>query len=246
MTTKLHTVLALLKGTRQRAYAANAELRKNAKKDELYQGIARRYQPRKEDGDELPNESTLVRQNARSVLDQFITTQTQLWDLTGTMEATSGVARADIVVDGVTLATSVPATFMLFLERQLDDVRTFVSEIPVLNPSEVWHFDGTSGVWATTPSKTVRTKKIPRNHVIAEATQHHPAQVQVFTEDEIVGDWTTIKYSGALPASRKVEIIAQVDALKDAIKAARERANEVDVIDFTASGRLLAFLLGAS
>jgi hypothetical protein len=246
MTTKLHTVLALLKGTRQRAYAANAELRKTAKKNDLYAGIARRYQPRKEDGDTLPEESTLVQQDAGDILEQFVANQVKLWDLTGTMEATSGVARADIVTSNNTvLATDVPATFMLFLERQLDDVRTFINDIPTLNPAEVWHTDP-SGTWATEPFKTVRTKKIPRNHVIAPATDKHPAQVQVFTEDEIVGDWTTIKYSGALAAGHKREIIDRIDALKDAVKSARERANEAEVVEVRVAARLFDYLLGGS
>ena len=48
--------------------------------------------------------------------------------------------------------------------------------------------------------QTLRTKKVPRNHVKAEATEKHPAQVEVYYEDVAVGYWTTVKFSGALPA----------------------------------------------
>jgi hypothetical protein len=35
--------------------------------------------------------------------------------------------------------------------------------------------------------------------VKAEATEKHPAQVEVYHEDVVVGQWKTVKFSGALP-----------------------------------------------
>lgn len=48
--------------------------------------------------------------------------------------------------------------------------------------------------------------QVPRNHVKAEATDKHPAQVEVYHEDVPVGYWTTVKFSGALPARRVNEL----------------------------------------
>jgi hypothetical protein len=79
--------------------------------------------------------------------------------------------------------------------------------------------------------QTVRTKKIPRNHVKAEATEHHPAQVEVYYEDVPVGYWRTVKFSGAMPARRVNEILERVEKLQQAVKFAREEANSVEIED---------------
>ncbi|WP_445307320.1 DUF7873 family protein [Microcoleus vaginatus] len=40
--------------------------------------------------------------------------------------------------------------------------------------------DASADCWATEPVQTLKTFKTPRNHVKAEATEHHPAQVDVY------------------------------------------------------------------
>ena len=68
-----------------------------------------------------------------------------------------------------------------------------------------------------------------RNHVRAEATTKHPAQVDVYKEDVVVGYWKSIKYSGALPAVRLNELLGRVEKLQKAVKFAREEANSKEV-----------------
>ncbi len=41
-----------------------------------------------------------------------------------------------------------------------------------------------------------------RVQVKAEATDKHPAQAELYCEDMPIGYWTTVKFSGALPACR--------------------------------------------
>src|SRR5690606_37924291 len=131
-------------------------------------------------------------------------------------------AKADVVVNGTVILSQVPATYLLFLEKQLTDLHTFVRKLPVLDASETWTFDNSADCWATEPLQTTKTKKIPRNHVKAEATEHHPAQVEVYYEDVIVGHWRTAKFSRALPATRVNELIERVEKLQQAVKFARE------------------------
>ncbi len=98
-------------------------------------------------------------------------------------------------------------------------------KLPVLESSENWTLDGADGIWKTAPVETIRTKKVPRNHVKAEATDKHPAQVEVYMEDVPVGRWRTVKMSGALPANRVAELTERVEKLQAAVKMARETAN---------------------
>ena len=90
-----------------------------------------------------------------------------------------------------------PVTYLLFLEKQLADLHTFVKKLPVLDAAESWALDASTDCWATEPVQTLRTKKVPRNHVKAEATEKHPAQVEVYYEDVRIGYWTQTKFSGA-------------------------------------------------
>ena len=100
---------------------------------------------------------------------------------------------------------------LLFLEKQLVDMHTFIKKLPVLDPSETWISDAAQDCYATEAVETIRTKKVPRNHVKAEATEKHPAQVEVYYEDLTVGFWRTVKYSGALPARRVAALLERVE-----------------------------------
>ena len=50
-------------------------------------------------------------------------------------------------------------------------------------------------------------------------------------EDIIVGYWKTVKFSGALPASRVKELLDRVDKLQQSVKYAREEANSIEAPD---------------
>jgi hypothetical protein len=151
-------------------------------------------------------------------------------------------AKADVVVDGKTLLSSVPATYLLFLEKQLVDLHTFIKKLPILDASETWTFDASADCWATEPVQTVKTKKVPRNHVKAEATEKHPAQVEVYYEDITIGLWRTVKFSGALPAKRVNELLTRVEKLQEAVKFAREEANNLEVEDIKTGAAIFNYL----
>jgi hypothetical protein len=169
---------------------------------------------------------------------------TRLFDVTATKDWTNCVARADVVVDGRTIAAQVPVTYLLFLEKQLVDLHTFVRKLPVLDAAESWNYDSSADCFATDPVQTLRTRKVPRNHVKAEATEKHPAQVEVYHEDVTVGYWRTVKFSGALPASRVNELIDRVEKLQAAVKFAREDANGTEIEDRKVGERVLGYLFG--
>lgn len=243
-TTRLNQIIAVEKGVKSEVYAKFTELHQTVQKQPLLSGIARNYRPKDEDGDQLPPESTRVQINTEQVLRDAAAVLTRLFDVVATKDWTNTTAKADVIVGGKVLLEKVPATYLLFLEKQLADLHTFTKKLPTLDPAETWHHDGAADVWATEPVETVRTKKIPRNHEVAPATKEHPAQVQVYTEDVPVGYWKTIKFSGALPASRVNELVGRVEALQEAVKYAREQANMAEVTDQKVGGAVFAYLFG--
>lgn len=243
--TKLNQLLAVAKDEKSTAQRIFTDLHRESQKTVLLAGLSRTYQRKDDDGDELPPESTKVQLKLEDVLTQVATYLGRLFDVIATVDRTNGVAVADVVVDGRVLLSDVPAVTLIALEKQLLDLGTFVEKLPVHDPAEDWTFDSNRNCWASVPAGTTRTKKVPRNHVLAEATQHHPAQVQTFTEDVVVGYWTTTKFSGALPAARRAELIARVATLRKAVKHAREEANMTEVRDLKIGDVLFGYLFGA-
>jgi hypothetical protein len=240
--TQLNQIVAVEKGVKSRAYADFTAAHHQLQKTPLLAGISRTYKPKDEEGEQLPPESTRVQLRATEVLTDVQRALTRQFDVTLTKDMANGVAKAPIVVDGETIATDVPVTYLLFLEKQLNDLLTFVTKLPVLDAAEVWSYDEATDSYATAPTQTTRSKKVPRNHVKAEATDKHPAQVEMYFEDVLVGNWTTVKYSGALPQARVNELKARVVKLAEAVKVAREAANSTPVTDQKIGDRIFGYL----
>lgn len=237
--TKLNQILAIEKGVKKDVYAKVTELYQKLQKSALLAGISRNYKPKDEEGDRLPPEATRVQLTAEQALSDLLAATSRLFDVTFAKDNTNVRALADIVVDGTVLLEKVPVPYLLFLEKQLVDLHTIIGKLPVLDSSETWTYDGNVGAYATQPTETTRTKKIPRNHVKAEATDKHPAQVDVYYEDVVVGYWTTVKFSGALPQKRVNELLEKVVKLQQAVKYAREEANNTEVVESRSPGNAL-------
>ncbi|WP_406299068.1 hypothetical protein OG948_27800 [Embleya sp. NBC_00888] len=241
---KLNQIIAVEKGVKTKSFQELTDAHQRVQKGALLSGISRNYQPKDEEGEQLPPESTRVQVKGEEVLRSVTGTLTSLFDVTATKDWANCEARADVVVDGTPLLRDVPVSYLLFLEKQLVDVHTFVRKLPVLDAAETWTLDPSTDSWRTEPVRTVRTKKVPRNHVKAEATEHHPAQVEMYFEDIAAGYWTTVKFSGALPARRVNELVDRVEKLQRAVKFAREEANGAEVTDRRIGDAVFGYLLG--
>lgn len=239
---KLNQIIAVEKGVKGQSLRDLTDAHQILQKPALLSGIARTYRPKDEEGEQLPPETTRVQVKADEVIRKTGEILTKLFDVVASKDWANTQAKADVIVDGQVLLTQVPATYLLFLEKQLVDLLTFVRKLPVLDASETWVFDASSDSWATEPAQTSKTKKIPRNHVKAEATEHHPAQVEVYYEDVVVGYWRTVKFSGSLPASRVNELTERVEKLQQAVKFAREEANNLEVQEQRVGAKIFQYL----
>lgn len=242
MAKKLNQIIAIEKSVKSRALQELTETHHSLQKAALLAGISRTYRPKDEEGEQLPPEASRVQIKTEEVIRKTTETLTKLFDVVATKDWANCQARADVVVNGEKILSDVPATYLIFLEKQMVDLHTFIKKLPVLDAAETWMFDQSADCWATEPVLTVKTKKIPRNHVKAEATEHHPAQVEVYYEDVTVGHWRTIKFSGALPARRVNELLARVERLQEAVKCAREEANAMEIEEVKTGEAILGYL----
>jgi hypothetical protein len=243
--TLLHQILALEPGVRSRADKEITDLHRKLGKPALLSGLTRVYQPRDAEGEKLPGESTKVRVKAHDALQAAAQAFTKVLDVVATKDFGNLEATADVVVDGEVLIEAAPATFLLWLEKKLVDLHTFVGKLPTLDPADNWTYDPNSGAFKTDTLQSTRTKKVPRNHVKAEATDRHPAQVDVYYEDVIVGDWKAVKFSGALPADRVSTLLTRVEKVQDAVKAARQEANTVEIEQVKVGDKVFDYVFGS-
>ncbi|MEV0620810.1 hypothetical protein AB0I81_46320 [Nonomuraea sp. NPDC050404] len=241
---KLNQILAVEKGVKASSQRAVTDAYHAIQKAPLMSGLSRTYQPIDDEGEQLPPESTRVQVKVEQVLVDVGKALTRLFDVTATKDWANCHATAHVIVDNQVLLEDVPVTYLLFLEKQLADLHTFISKLPTLDPAESWSRDDNAEAWRADAVKTTRTKKVPRNHVLAEATDKHPAQVQVYNEDIVVGYWTKVAFSGAVPARRVNELLGRLQKLQDAVKYAREEANGYVVDDREIGAKVFGYLLG--
>ncbi|MEZ4317682.1 MAG: hypothetical protein R3F61_09260 [Myxococcota bacterium] len=239
---KLHEVVAIRKGVKSRTYSELTELYKKAQKADMYSGMTRDYQPLDDDGETFPPESRLVQLIANDVLKQVRKLRTKYLDVEATQEYGNLEAKADVEVDGEVILKDMPATLLIFLEKELTDLYTFVSNLPTLDESKAWAKDPNSHLYRTDTARTHKTKKVQRPIVLYDATEEHPAQTQLITEDVTVGHWSTVYTSGALPVPRKEELLERIDTLRDATKRARSRANDTEVGERSIGDAVFGFL----
>lgn len=245
--TKLNQIIAIEKGVKNQANQDLTRIHHLYQKSAMLSGISRTYTPKDEEGEQLPPESTKVQLNAEAGFQAAVDAFARLFSITLEKDATNTHALADISVDGVVLLANVPVPYLLFLEKQLVDLKTVVQKLPVLDQAETWTYDENVGAYATDPVSTTRTKKIPRNHVKAQATEKHPAQVELYYEDVVVGYWKTVKFSGAVPAKRVAELLQRVEQVQKAVKFAREEANSTEVLsNGAASRKILDYVLNGT
>lgn len=241
--TTLSQIVAVEKGIKSATTRRVTDVYHALKKAPLFSGLSRTYQPRDDEGEQLPPERTRVQLHAEELLRDAASALTELMDVVLTKDIANTQATANVEVDGEVILTGVPVTYLLFMEKQLSDLHSLVQSVPTLDPSEAWTFDEATGLYRTEPTGTTRTKKIPRNHVKAEATDKHPAQVELFTEDVVVGYWNKTTFSGAVTPARMRQLVERVEKLHKAVKFAREQANSIEIRQIKQADRVFDYLL---
>lgn len=78
----------------------------------------------------------------------------------------------------------------------------------------------------------------------APATDKHPAQVDVFTEDIIVGNWNKVEMSSAVRISTRDAMLKKVDSLRESLKMAREAANSIEAKKIEVGKKITDFVFG--
>lgn len=245
-TPKLHQILAIESNIRKQTQKDLTVAHHSMQKTSSLEGLSRTYTPVNDDGEKLPAEVTLLQTRTPEILRKTAKILEKMYNITAARDYANCTAKADVVLDdGSVLISGAPATFLLWLEKKLDDMHTLVSKLPILPTDIEWEFDSNQNCFKNKNEiKTHRTQKIFYPLVLSEATEHHPAQVAEKSRDEIVGYWNAMRYSGAMEAQTVQKMKERVEQLQKAVKFAREKANTVEAPEVNVGENMMRFIFG--
>lgn len=229
MSSHLSQIVAVEKDIKEKAAQALDHARRQFKNDDVLFGISKVYTPNDDAGERVPPESKRVQVKVKDELTSLQSRLEDLFNITATKDYANCTAKADIIVDGKTLLPAVPTTYLLFLEKQLAELATFVKAIPTLDTAQKWDYDKQEDCYASAPIETYRTKKDKKSQTVFPGNEHHPPQFLVWDEDSIQGTYRTVKYSGGIPLKEVHAISSRLERLQRAVKFAREEANRLEV-----------------
>ncbi len=236
---RLHELLAVemdRKGAAEKARKTATD--RFTRKTAHFSGVRRTFRPFSVDeaAGESPDErleaETRLVATVPEVLEGIFGQFGQALDVSFQIDDANTRARADLVVDGQTLAEQVPATFLLQLEKRLRSMKELLEAAPTYDPVKLWTLDAGADkahVFRAEPVVTVRKQKTRKYNIMVEATKEHPAQVDIVNVDAPVGQIRTYEWTGMLSPGRKAQLLERMDKLILAVKAARSRANTQDV-----------------
>lgn len=178
-------------------------------------------------------------------LDYMSKSHAKYWDALLQQEKTNQVATASLIVDGVTIAENLPATFLLAMEKRLKTLRSIYSTIPTLDPGVEWVPDENAGknIFKTAnPEKTQKQEKAMKHQILVQPTEHHPAQIEKWADNVVVGTYSITRQSSMITPAQKSEYLGRVDNLIREVKKARQRANSTDVVKENVGHRLFKYI----
>lgn len=155
-------------------------------------------------------------------------------------------ATADIVVDGKVIAKAVPATFLLYAERKLEEFGKMLARMPIRSTEHKWEAstEHDEGIFLASQDPTFKTKKIFRFHVMVQPTEYHPAQVKEWPEEDRVGKYETTIYTSLMSKNEKTLMQERCGKLLVAVKKARARANKTETSAATIGREFMAYITG--
>lgn len=244
MTSKFHELLAVEGSVRQKTEAVLTEtLNTFQSKESHFKGHTRRYNPRDDEGEKFPDEDQYLTTTVPEKLEYTTKQVIEGFDVILQKEECNSRAKADLVLDGVVFKKDMPSTALLTYEHKLLHLKEIWLKIPTLEPGENWERDThRAHVYHTAPKFTLKTKKMLKPVVLHPGTDKHPPQVQAVNEDEVIGKWEQINFSGKISPIEKSEILERLDKMIAAVKKARCRANEVDVSNWQVGSLIFNYI----
>jgi hypothetical protein len=237
--------LALEAQERSVSAKALSEIQAASERPGLFDGFRKIYRPllEGERADE-PEERHRVQRTVSSITEELVSAFGSRIDVELAKDRGNMVASAPVTMDdGETLFEECPPTFLLWLDKLLEQIKSLVERLPVLDDADSWEWDEHEGEWRSGVTKTLRTRKEPQVIVKYDATPEHPAQTELVHTDRTVGEYEVRKFSGRCSREQKRRALARIAKVITAVRLAKERANSMEVLFSSEGDRFLRSLL---
>lgn len=233
--TQLHEVLAVEKTAEQQAKKLLRHSIATLGKENLFNGHTKTLTYFSSENEHLNSKETVTLESTVDENLEYTFAEVAKWlDVVLTKDTTNQNANADLEVEGKVIATDVPATFLLGLETKLNEIRAVYEAVHTLAPGKEWipDLNEREGVYKTVePEVQFKEEKTMQYDVVVQPTEHHPAQVKERTINEKVGKYVTTRVSGLMTPKQKAACLERIDTLLVAVKKARQRANQVEIVN---------------
>lgn len=243
---QLHQVIAVESDLRKKFKDIKEEtIKVFTKKLNLFQGQIRKYIPFDETEKILDPEKQEITTTVMDKIFYVSKSASTYFDAIFQKEEANQRAFSDLEVDGKIIAEKVPATFLLGMEKRLESLKEVFLKIPTLDTSVEWIPSnlGENILQTKKPEQRFKTRKAFRSQILVQPTEHHPAQVEKWEENETVGIYETTKFSGEIHPKEKSEMLERIDKLIIACKKARQRANNVATEHFDISSKIFNYII---
>lgn len=152
------------------------------------------------------------------------------YDLSAQKDVANCQAKADLVINGKTILSDVPAITLLFIENKLKAVRNMIAQATTLDAAKNWSpHKAQENVWECDPEERTVKQKITDHVVVVPAQDKHPAQVREVQKEAIRAIRKSTNLSGFIQTKEKAELLMRCDELIQAAKQARQTANDQEV-----------------
>lgn len=242
-----HQIVAIVKDRKAALEKATTEAYHVFQKPDLFAGHVNSYRPTREDEAQIPPDKKRPQRTVSETLGTLAAAIESGYDAVLTQDVGNQKAAADLSVKAGAVSLelkAVPATHLLFLEKQAESLLTMIAAVPVLDDADEWKSDQGDGLFRTEPQEALRTRKVQKPLVLYDATENHPAQTQVISEDIPVGVIQKVRLSGAISRNKKAEMLARATAFREGVKQARERANTTEVTAQSEGRKIFDFIFG--
>jgi hypothetical protein len=249
MSTKLHQVLAVEDDLRTKSNMILQEAKKTfSSKGDHFDALTKTYTPIVDGGTQIAPEIKELVTTVKDKLDFTLQSVIASIDAKAVISETnsSNTAKAELVIGGKSFGF-LSATSLLDIEKGLVNIRQLLGEIPTLDPTKRWTPNGTSvpNTYITAPAVSFRTEKTKKSLIQVPATDKFPAQATVYDDEQQVGKYETVYVSGKITPTQKSELLANADILILAVKDARCRANNVEIVDVKIGQQFVDFIIGS-
>lgn len=246
---QLHQLLAVLPNLKGQAEKIRTETAKTfSSKQTLFEGLVKAFKAKNDADNQMDKELSETKPLSETVGGKLAHLKEHVAphiDAEYQRDVSNCSATASLNLGGITIS-DVPATFLLQLKKEMVELRGVYDVIPTLDAKREWKMapDKGKGIWAAPPEFSIKTKKEKAYKVIVPPTDHHPAQVDSWTEDVPVGMFESKHTSGMITPEQKYKLLKRIDEVITEVTRALAEANQAPHATNKIADQILGYING--